>query len=418
MRLIGEGWKGARPSGFAGPVSANASTGLFLFFDVFLVSRFFLTHYHVGAIIKLVNLDFLGTKAHNIFKRGGIMSKRNQRRWVRNRVLRMEELEPIVVLSWDWINQFCDTYIDPVVNKYVAPIVNTVVDTGKAIVETTVKVVDTFVDEVDEHLVDPVAKTAKSIDKYAEKATDAVFDTGVKVASGVYDGLAITASSIVDLAVDVASVSAFGVAIDPGNAAKTVEKWGNAIATVVADPGVLVDAVVDQYNQEYAKNGAAGLTGMLSADIVPMIVGVGEASSAAKAAKVSKIPSRLAKAVDVADDIAIDVAKTARRSTTVMADTGRAVGSSYSSKSTKVVFENPSSGETLVHLTREDGTRDLFFSEKGSSVHGHAVLNKTGNPKYLRDTDGHVVADDQLPKSSNSEARRSTTVVKGTTSKR
>ena len=36
--------------------------------------------------------------------------------------------------------------------------------------------------------------------------------------------------------------------------------------------------------------------------------------------------------------------------------------------SDKTVFNNPVSGETLVHLTRPDGTRDLFTSQTGSQT--------------------------------------------------
>ena len=60
--------------------------------------------------------------------------------------------------------------------------------------------------------------------------------------------------------------------------------------------------------------------------------------------------------------------------------------------SDKTVFNNPVSGETLVHLTRPDGTRDLFTSQTGSQTHGHAVIGQNGNVRNLRDTDGHTIA--------------------------
>lgn len=60
----------------------------------------------------------------------------------------------------------------------------------------------------------------------------------------------------------------------------------------------------------------------------------------------------------------------------------------------KTVFHNPLSGETFVHREREDGTRDLNFGPTGSELEGHAVLGKDGNLRYLRESDGRVVADD------------------------
>lgn len=61
----------------------------------------------------------------------------------------------------------------------------------------------------------------------------------------------------------------------------------------------------------------------------------------------------------------------------------------------KIVFHNPLSGETLVHRDRKDGMRDLKYGETGSSLPGHSVLNQNGNPAYIRDTDGRVIADDK-----------------------
>jgi len=62
----------------------------------------------------------------------------------------------------------------------------------------------------------------------------------------------------------------------------------------------------------------------------------------------------------------------------------------------KIVFHNPSSGETLVHRNRADGMRDLKFGETGTCLPGHAVLNQNGTPAFIRDTDGRVIADDRL----------------------
>ena len=58
------------------------------------------------------------------------------------------------------------------------------------------------------------------------------------------------------------------------------------------------------------------------------------------------------------------------------------------------VFHNPISGETFVHRLRADGKRDLKYGKTGSSLPGHAVLFESGNVSYLRDVNGHVIADD------------------------
>ena len=65
--------------------------------------------------------------------------------------------------------------------------------------------------------------------------------------------------------------------------------------------------------------------------------------------------------------------------------------------SDKTVFHNPETNETFVHREREDGTRDLHFGQTGSELEGHAVIDPNGNPRYLRETDGHVIADDRWP---------------------
>ena len=51
-------------------------------------------------------------------------------------------------------------------------------------------------------------------------------------------------------------------------------------------------------------------------------------------------------------------------------------------------------GEFFKHIEREDGTRELLFGETGAENHGHAVLDQHGNVQYLREQDGHVVAND------------------------
>jgi len=52
--------------------------------------------------------------------------------------------------------------------------------------------------------------------------------------------------------------------------------------------------------------------------------------------------------------------------------------------------------EFFRHEERPDGTRDLYFGQLGEEAHGHAVLDPYGNLKYLRESDGRVVADDQF----------------------
>jgi hypothetical protein len=65
--------------------------------------------------------------------------------------------------------------------------------------------------------------------------------------------------------------------------------------------------------------------------------------------------------------------------------------------SDKVVFHNFLSGETLVHRDRADGKRDLKFGETGTNLEGHAVLDQSGMPSFIRDTDGRIIANDRLP---------------------
>jgi hypothetical protein len=59
-------------------------------------------------------------------------------------------------------------------------------------------------------------------------------------------------------------------------------------------------------------------------------------------------------------------------------------------------FNNPISGETLIHRDRPDGKKDLFWGPTGKSEHGHAVIKPNGNPSFIRDTDGRVIADDKF----------------------
>jgi len=56
-------------------------------------------------------------------------------------------------------------------------------------------------------------------------------------------------------------------------------------------------------------------------------------------------------------------------------------------------------GEFFRHKERADGTRDLYFGELGADDHGHAVI-KNGNVKFLRESDGRIVANDRIKSSS------------------
>ena len=51
--------------------------------------------------------------------------------------------------------------------------------------------------------------------------------------------------------------------------------------------------------------------------------------------------------------------------------------------------------EFFRHTTRGDGTRDLLFGEIGARQHGHAVIGKNGRVEFIRESDGHVIADDR-----------------------
>jgi hypothetical protein len=52
-------------------------------------------------------------------------------------------------------------------------------------------------------------------------------------------------------------------------------------------------------------------------------------------------------------------------------------------------------GEFFRHQERNDGTRDLFFGPPGQQDHGHAVIDRFGRVKFLRETNGRIVADDR-----------------------
>lgn len=54
------------------------------------------------------------------------------------------------------------------------------------------------------------------------------------------------------------------------------------------------------------------------------------------------------------------------------------------------------SGEFFRHWERADGTRELLFGPLGKKEHGHAVIDQFGRVKFLRETDGRIIADDRL----------------------
>lgn len=60
------------------------------------------------------------------------------------------------------------------------------------------------------------------------------------------------------------------------------------------------------------------------------------------------------------------------------------------------LLESQAGGEFFVQKERVDGTRDLIFGDIGSSDHGHAVLDRNGNPKFIREKDGRIIADERL----------------------
>jgi|GEM_PF-5197129 len=50
--------------------------------------------------------------------------------------------------------------------------------------------------------------------------------------------------------------------------------------------------------------------------------------------------------------------------------------------------------EFFKHTERSDGTRDLFYGKISDSEHGHAVIDPNGIPKFIRESDGRIIADD------------------------
>ena len=61
--------------------------------------------------------------------------------------------------------------------------------------------------------------------------------------------------------------------------------------------------------------------------------------------------------------------------------------------------ESKAGGEWFKHTEKEDGSRSLIWGTEGDNTgaHGHAVIKENGNPSYIRESDGRVVADENPP---------------------
>ena len=57
--------------------------------------------------------------------------------------------------------------------------------------------------------------------------------------------------------------------------------------------------------------------------------------------------------------------------------------------------ESRTSGEWFSHRERADGTRDLSYGDRSGGGKGHAIIDPSGNVKFLREKDGRTIANDQ-----------------------
>jgi len=58
--------------------------------------------------------------------------------------------------------------------------------------------------------------------------------------------------------------------------------------------------------------------------------------------------------------------------------------------------QNSRAGDEFFNYSeRDNGDQSLVFGQIGGDEHGHAVLDENGNVKFLRETDGRIVADDK-----------------------
>ena len=48
------------------------------------------------------------------------------------------------------------------------------------------------------------------------------------------------------------------------------------------------------------------------------------------------------------------------------------------------------------HITRDDGTRDIYFGKIGEQDHGHGVIGENGNVRFLREEGRRIVCDDRI----------------------
>lgn len=58
--------------------------------------------------------------------------------------------------------------------------------------------------------------------------------------------------------------------------------------------------------------------------------------------------------------------------------------------------KSKSSSEFFVHEEKLDGSRNLYFGKMHDKIHGHAILDANGNVRYVRESDGRIIADDNM----------------------
>ncbi|GEM_PF-4306042 len=199
--------------------------------------------------------------------------------------------------------------IEPVVNNVAEKIVSIsdqfLTDPDTAIKELIRETVDSaiFVDNIvpiAQIVAGKDSETAKMAEQAVETAIAPIEDFVGNVAVSVYNGIKNIALGLGALAVDAASITPVGIAISPDNAAKTVEKWENIIGTVATNPGVIFEAVADQYKKEYDENGIGGVFGMGIVDGGSLLIGAGGAKVAAKGGELATGIGKVAEVAKVA----------------------------------------------------------------------------------------------------------------------
>lgn len=193
-----------------------------------------------------------------------------------------EHLEPRNLLSiFGWISSAYDTYVAPTVQN-TANVVSSVVKTVEDVGSNIHKTIDAIT---------PVIPSGSSI------------SNSVNVIAGIYDGaknIVVGAGTVV---ADAVSVTPIAIVVAPDHAKEVAQKWTNVAATVVTNPGVLVDAVVDQYKQEYNTNGVGGVIGMGIVDVGSFLVGAGEAKAVAKGGEIVADVSRVSKVAEASSAV-------------------------------------------------------------------------------------------------------------------